>query len=154
MTDSPLRILIVEDEALLLMQLETMMEDEGHDVVGTAMTSGEAIALAKMVEPDIVFVDLQLLDGPSGIQVARYLRASDKTMVVFITANATRVPEDYEGAAGIVSKPFSQAGITATIRYLSQCIQGPPPRHPVPAEFRIAPDFHRRLGDEGLALAP
>ena len=134
----PLRVLIVEDEALLLMQLEMAVEEEGHDVVGTAMTSGEAIALATMVEPDVAFVDLQLLDGPTGVDVARYLRGSNKTMVVFITANATRLPTDYEGAAGVVSKPFSQAGIVATIRYLAQCVREPPPSLPAPAELKLA----------------
>ena len=139
--NEPLRVLIVEDEALLLMQLETTIEDEGHDVVGTAMTAGEAISLARMVEPDVAFVDLQLLDGPTGIQVARFLRTSGKTIVVFITANATRIPADYEGAAGIVAKPFSQAGITATIRYLVECVRSPPPQLPIPAELNIAPPF-------------
>ena len=131
----PLRVLIVEDEALLLMQLEMAVEDEGHDVVGTAMTSGEAIALAGMVEPDVAFVDLQLLDGPTGVDVA----GTEKTMFVFITANATRLPEDYEGAAGVVSKPFSQAGIVATIRYLAQCVRHPPPTLPAPAELKLTP---------------
>lgn len=135
----PLRVLIVEDEALLLMQLESTVEAEGHDVVGTAMTSGEAIALAGMVAPDIAFVDLQLLDGPTGLSVARHLRASERTLVVFITANATRIPEDYEGAAGIVSKPFSQSGMTATLRYLTECVRTPPPSLPVPAELKVAP---------------
>ncbi len=146
--DDPLRVLIVEDEALLMMQLETTIEDEGHDIVGTAMTSGEAIELARLVEPDIAFVDLQLLDGPTGIYVARFLRSSEKTIVVFITANANRVPGDYEGAAGIVSKPFSQAGITATVRYLAECVRRPPPDLPVPVELRVAPAFTASLGRE------
>ena len=149
----PLRVLIVEDEALLLMQLETTVEAEGHDIVGTAMTSGEAITLARMVEPDIAFVDLQLLDGPTGIKVARHLRASEKTIVVFITANATRVPEDYEGAAGIVSKPFSQAGMTSILRYLSECVRHPPPHLPTPAELRIAPAYRQHLRDLGGAAS-
>ena len=150
-TDDPLRVLIVEDEALLLMQLETTIEDEGHDIVGTAMSSGEAIALARLVEPDIAFIDLQLLDGPTGIYVARYLQATEKTLVVFITANATRIPEDYEGAVGLVSKPFSQSGITATIRYLAECARNPPPRLPVPSELKVTPVFSRQLGELGKA---
>lgn len=145
----PLRVLIVEDEALLLMQLESTIEDEGHDVVGTAMTAGEAISLARLVEPDVAFVDLQLLDGPTGIQVARFLRTSN-TVVVFITANATRIPADYEGAAGIVAKPFSQAGITATIRYLVECIRTPPPQLPTPAELNVAPPFMEALRHPGI----
>ncbi len=141
----PLRVLIVEDEALLLMQLETTVEDEGHDIVGTAMSSGEAIALARLVEPDLAFIDLQLLDGPTGVDVARHLRAAEKTMVVFITANATRIPQDYEGAVGIVSKPFSQAGITATIRFLTACTRNLALRLPVPSELKVSPDFKLRL---------
>ena len=141
----PLRVLLVEDEALLLMQLETTIEAEGHDIVGTAMASGEAIALARHLDPDVAFIDLQLLDGPTGIEVARFLRSSDRTIVVFITANASRIPEDYEGAAGIVSKPFSQAGITATIRYLAECVHRPPPQASVPSELSIAPGFARSL---------
>ena len=151
MTDEPLRVLIVEDEALLLMQLEASVEAEGHDVVGTAMSAGEAIALARMVEPDIAFVDLQLLDGPTGLFVARHLRGAAKTVFVFITANATRIPDDYEGAAGIVSKPFSQAGITATIRYLNECVRRPVPGLAVPAELKVAPQFQIAVA-EGRAL--
>ncbi len=149
--DEPLRIMIVEDEALLMMQLEASIEAEGHDIVGTAMSAGEAIAIARMVEPDVAFIDLQLLDGPTGIFVARHLRGTEKTMFVFITANATRLPEDYEGAAGVVSKPFSQAGITATIRYLHQCVRRPPPTMAAPAELKIAPGFQRFLSDGGIA---
>ena len=145
MIDHPLRVLIVEDEALLMMQLEASIEAEGHDIVGTAMSAGEAIALARMVEPDVAFIDLQLLDGPTGIFVARHLRGTEKTMFVFITANATRLPEDYEGAAGVVSKPFSQAGITATIRYLHECVRRPPPTGAAPAELNVAPGLQQLL---------
>ena len=70
----PLRILIVEDEALLLMQLEMMLEDEGHIVVGTAMSSDEAISVADKTHPDLAFVDIHLLDGPTGLSVAQHLR--------------------------------------------------------------------------------
>ena len=153
MGDDPLRVLIVEDEALLLMQLEASIEAEGHDVVGTAMSAGEAIALARLVEPDIAFVDLQLLDGPTGIFVARHLRGTAKTMFIFITANATRIPADFEGAAGVVSKPFSQAGIIATIRYLSDCMRRPSPDLRVPAELKVSTDFLQSLAHRSRIAA-
>ena len=151
--DDPLRFLIVEDEALLLMQLEASVEAEGHEVVGTAMSAGEAIAVAGMVEPDVAFIDLQLLDGPTGISVAQHLRGTEKTLFVFITANATRIPADYAGAAGIVSKPFSQAGITATIRYLSSCMRNPSPDLAVPSELRIVSDFANSMASRNGATA-
>ena len=135
----PLRILVVEDEALLLMQLEQTIEAEGHDIVGTALSAGEAITLARALEPDVALIDLQLLDGPTGLDIARFIRAEQKTLVVFITANASRIPEDYEGAVGLISKPFSQAGIVATLRYLHECVRHPPPRRAAPGELKVSP---------------
>ena len=115
------------------------------------MSAGEAIALARLVEPDVAFIDLQLLDGPTGMFVAQHLRGTEKTLFVFITANATRLPSDYDGAAGVVSKPFSQAGITATIRYLTSCMRNPspdltaPPRAEDRARVRQLPGTRRSL---------
>jgi CheY-like chemotaxis protein len=144
MTD-PLRILIVEDEAVLLMQLEAIFEDEGHIVVGTAMTAAEAIAVAEATTPDIAIVDIHLLDGSSGIDVARHLRESGETLVVFVTANAKRVPEDYEGAVGLISKPYSQAGMAAAIKYLNEFLRSPPPQAGLPTEFKLAPAYLEHL---------
>jgi len=141
----PLRILIVEDEAILLMQLEAMFEDEGHIVVGTAMSSTEAIEVARQTKPDIAIVDIHLLDGSSGLEVARHLRASGETLVVFVTANAKRVPEDYEGAVGLISKPYSQAGMSAAIKYLDECLRRPPPQRDRPQEFKLAPAYLEHL---------
>ena len=147
----PLRILIVEDEALLLMQLEETIEAEGHDIVGTAVSAGEAITLTRAVEPDVALIDLQLLDGPTGLDIARFIRAERKTLVVFITANASRVPEDYEGAVGLISKPFSQAGIVATLRYLHECVRRPPPQRPAPSELKVSPAHRRAWANSGDA---
>lgn len=139
--DKPLKILIVEDEAVLLMQLEALLEDEGHKVVATAMSSREAIELTEQTQPDLIFVDVHLLDGPTGVDIARHFRDSSNMTVVFMTANAKRIPEDYVGAAGVISKPFSQNGMTAAIRYLWQCIRRPPPELARPQEFVLAPAF-------------
>ena len=109
MTDA-LRVMIVEDEALLLMQMENLIEDEGHSVVGTAMSSEEAILVAEAVEPDVMFVDVHLLDGPTGVDIARRFRDRKNMMVVFLTANAQRIPGDFEGAAGVIAKRSPRRG--------------------------------------------
>ena len=87
----PLRVLIAEDEALILMQLEFLIEDAGHPVVGTAATSDEAIALARETRPDLVFVDLQLRGGSSGLDIVRALRDEAAMVLVFVTANAQHI---------------------------------------------------------------
>lgn len=88
----PLRILIAEDEALILMQLEFLIEDAGHQVVGTAATAEEAIRVARATRPDVVFVDLQLRGGSSGIDIVKALRDDGTMVLVFVTANAQHLP--------------------------------------------------------------
>ena len=141
----PLRVLIVEDEVMLAMHMEEMLEDAGHIVVGTAASKSEAIAAADATKPDLVFIDIHLLDGATGLDIAQHLRGSDETMVVFITANAKKVPADFVGAMGILAKPYSQAGVVAAIRYLEQCVRRPPPMIERPYEFTIAPAYERHL---------
>ena len=143
MTDA-LRVMIVEDEALLLMQMENLIEDEGHTVVGT-MSSNEALSIAEAVKPDVMLVDIHLLDGPTGLDIARKFRDRSDIMVVFLTANAQRIPSDFEGAAGVIAKPLSQAGIGAAIKYINECVRRPPPFLPLPFEFTLAPAFRDHL---------
>ena len=66
----PLKVLIVEDEALLAMELESLVEEAGHSVVGWATSSAEAKAMVDSTEADIAFVDIHLTDGPTGVEVA------------------------------------------------------------------------------------
>ena len=140
MTD-PLRVLLVEDEALILMQLEALVEDAGHVVVGTAMRCAEAIALAREVRPDLAFVDLNLCDGESGFVVAHALGELDGLMVVFVTANPLRVSEDFGGAAGVIAKPFTRAVVSHGIAYLEECVRRPPPVTPLPSGMRMAAPY-------------
>lgn len=141
---SPLRVLIVEDEALLAMQLDALLMDAGHEVVGWAMTAGEAIEIAHHAQPDLAFVDLQLGDGPTGIDVAREIQAIHAAVVVFITANSKMLPEDFAGAIGVISKPYSMQGIEAALTYLHEGIRTPPPGCVLPRSLTLAPAYRER----------
>lgn len=136
----PLRILIAEDEALILMQLEVILEDAGHIVVGSAATASEAIDKVRTTRPDLVFVDLQLRGGSSGLDIVRTLRGDGVTMV-FVTANASRFADDFEGAAGVIAKPFTEAAILDTVAYIEECVRRPPPKAALPLGLRLAPDY-------------
>nr|WP_279292589.1 response regulator [Methylobacterium goesingense] len=138
--------MIAEDEALILMQLEFLVEDAGHLVVGTAATADEAIGIARDVRPDLVFVDLQLRGGSSGIDIVRALRADAAMVLVFVTANAQHLPEGFEGAAGVIAKPFTEAVIFDTMAFFSECVREPPPRSAVPLGLRLAPAYRAALG--------
>lgn len=140
----PLRVIIVEDEGLLAMELELLLEDAGHKVVGWAISSNEAIEIANKVDADLALVDIHLVDGPTGIEVARYMAEKIATTVVFMTANAKLIPEDFAGAAGYISKPYSLNGINATLSYLQEGVFAPPPRSRRPFGFTLAPTFEQK----------
>ncbi|MDP4027280.1 response regulator [Methylobacterium sp. NEAU 140] len=141
MNGPPLRVLLVEDEALILMQLEALVEDAGHVVVGTAMRRDEAIGLAQALHPDLALVDLSLCEGGSGLDVAQTLRGMAGTMVVFVTANPMRLDDDLGGAAGVIAKPFTRAVVAGGMLYLEECLRRPPPVSLLPRGMRMAPEF-------------
>lgn len=140
----PLRILIVEDEALISMDLEIVLEELGHTIVGIAATSKDALAMAEAYHPDLAFVDIQLLDGPTGIDVAGVLSAKGATKVVFTSGNTSRIPPDYAGAVGSIGKPYSERGVRAALGYLSKGLLDPPPQCAAPSSLTLSPDFSAR----------
>ncbi|HZH08935.1 MAG TPA: response regulator [Microvirga sp.] len=115
----PLRILIVEDEFLIALELESLLQDAGHDVVGIAASSEEALALGRELSPDLAFVDIHLADGLTGIGVARELSDRHHVTVLFMTANANRIPEDFAGARGVIAKPYTERGVREALAYVT-----------------------------------
>ena len=139
MTGAPdLRVMIVEDQALLAMELELVLADSGCDVVGCAMDTASAFQIATRMRPDLALVDVNLLDGLTGPQIAQRLVAEFGCAVVFLTANLEQIPEGFAGALGAVSKPFDEATIHAVVVFAREFIHhrtlGAPPRR-----FRLAP---------------
>lgn len=133
-----LRILVVEDEALIALELECLLADLGHVIVGVAASSSEAIALGRAAAPDVALVDIHLVDGPTGVAVARALSSDPRTSVVFMTANAKRIPGDFAGAIGVIAKPYSERAVAGTLDYVAACRAGHPPEA-TPDGFQPAP---------------
>ena len=105
----PVRILIVEDDLLIALDIEMTLEEAGHEVVGTATTARAAVDAAQEHEPDVVLMDLRLADGSWGGDAAREIRERLDTSLVFLSGNldpATRerlLPLD---PVAMLSKPF------------------------------------------------
>lgn len=138
----PLQCLVVEDEPLISMDIQFMLEDAGHAVVGTAASLSEAKALPDDLRPDVAFVDMQLADQSSGLDVNRMVQQRwPRAIVVFVTANPKRIPEDFAGAHGVIAKPFSMHGFVSALRYLQDGICEPPPVSPQPGSFIASPHF-------------
>lgn len=124
-----MRTLIVEDEMLLALQLEHEVESSGYRVIGLASDESEAIALVEREQPEFAFVDIHLRDGPTGIDIGRYL-ASRGIPFVFVSGNLKRIPADFAGALGAIEKPYSANGLQNALLYLRAVLSGddlPPP---------------------------
>jgi AmiR/NasT family two-component response regulator len=118
-----LRVLIVEDEVLLAMELESELEDAGHLVIGHAMSRGDVMSILARSQPDFAFVDIHLQDGPSGIEIGSHL-ATIGVPYVFMTGNVKRIPDDFAGAWGAIEKPYSAAGFRNALDYLTRRLKG------------------------------
>lgn len=135
-----LRVLIVEDEALLALDLEQSLLELGHVVVGTAASSGAALRLAGATRPDVALVDVHLLDGPTGVEAGRRIAEHEGAAVLFMTANVKRLPDDLAGALGVMGKPFTANGLASAMAFLGGALgDGAPP--PPPWSLQLAPSF-------------
>ena len=124
----PLKILIVEDEALLAMDVESMVEDSGHVVVGEAASLYDVEALTADIDPDLAFVDMHLARGTNGLDVSALIqRRRAGTIIIFVTANPAKIPPDFAGAHGVIAKPFTRNTFMSAISYLGEGIIAPPP---------------------------
>jgi DNA-binding NarL/FixJ family response regulator len=108
-SESRNRVLIVEDEFLIALDLEAAMTGLGFEICGLAPNGEEARSLAMSHQPDVVLVDVYLGGAREGIETARWLREVCDVSVVFVTAhtdNATieRIKEAVPGSP-ILSKP-------------------------------------------------
>ena len=137
----PLNVLIVEDEAILAMELENMLEDAGYVTVGWATCLREAEELMRDVSADLAFVDVHLSDGITGIEVADLFRRRNGANVVFMTANPKLLPEDFAGAVGVIAKPYTSSGVMAVLDYLQQGISAPPPVSHRPNGLTLSPRY-------------
>jgi DNA-binding response OmpR family regulator len=87
-----LRLLLVEDEPFIALDLQLLSTSAGHQVVGVADSFDSAIELAVSETPDAALVDINLRDGFSGVRVSRALTGDRQCCVVFVTGNAEQIP--------------------------------------------------------------
>ena len=109
-------VLIIEDEPMIAMDLETIVRDLGHDVAGIAVTADEAVALAKSTKPGLVLADIQLADNSSGIDAVRDILNEFPVPVIFITAFPERLlTGERPEPTFLITKPFQRPTVKAAI---------------------------------------
>jgi len=107
-------VLIIEDETFIAMDLESLVKNLGHNVIGVARTHADAVALAKNKKPGLILADIQLADGSSGLDAVNELLKVFEVPVVFITAYPERfLTGERPEPAFLISKPFLPAMVSA-----------------------------------------
>ncbi len=109
-------VLIIEDEPLIALDIQTLVEQLGHDVMKIARTHTEAVRAALKNRPGLILADIQLADGSSGLEAVNEILGTQEVPVIFITAFPERfltgqAPEP----AFLITKPFSADSVKAVI---------------------------------------
>lgn len=114
--ESATRVLIIEDEPLIAMQLEALVTDLGHQVVATAATRAQAVEAFAQHSPGLVLADIQLADASSGIDAVEDILAISKVPVLFVTAYPERLlTGERPEPTYLVTKPFREETVRASI---------------------------------------
>ena len=118
-----LRVLVIEDDALIALMLAEVLRDMGHLVCATARTPAEAIAAARQENPDLVLSDVKLRDG-SGIDAVEEIRPQ-QAGPTYVHDRRPGGPEIALPAAVAIRKPFSQDSLAKAIEKASAAAAPP-----------------------------
>ena len=109
-------VLIIEDEPLISMQLEGLVSDLGHRVIGTAATRSQALEIFARNPAGLVLADIQLADGSSGIDAVEDLLKFGDLPVIFITAYPEKLlTGERPEPTYLVTKPFQESTVRTAI---------------------------------------
>ena len=113
----PSRILLIEDETLIAMDMSNAITDMGHTTVGVARTKAEAISLARNEGPELILSDIQLADGSSGIEAVQDIISDDPSIaVIFVTGFPEQLlTGSLREPAFVINKPYRERQVMSAI---------------------------------------
>lgn len=130
------RILIIEDEALVAMELRFVLEDLGYEIAGTASDARTALGMVHDAEVDLALVDIHLSDGATGVELGRELAQRMGVTVLYMTANPGMVRDGVAGTIGVLSKPTDERAVQTAVDYALRRREGRPVEY-APPELQL-----------------
>lgn len=112
------RVLIVEDEIFVALEIEDIVTSANLTV--SAIAADSAAALRAAPESDIALVDLNLRDGATGPGIGQALAERYGIKVIYVTANPSQIGSASAAAIGVITKPFRSGTIKAALALASQ----------------------------------
>lgn len=116
-TNPPTRVVLAEDEALIRLDLRECLVEQGYEVVGEASDGGEALALIRETDPDVVILDI-MMPGMDGLTAAREIMSDRLAAIVILTAYSQRDLVEQARDAGAMAylvKPFQPQELVPAI---------------------------------------
>lgn len=121
------RVLIVEDEELIAMDMSDTVEELGHTVVGVARSEQSAVEMAQQTSPELVLADVRLRGGGSGTRAIERIIGKSPVPVIFVTGHPDGVHPDEGSSIYCVAKPFNREVLKQTIAHALKQSTGPRP---------------------------
>lgn len=122
----PNRILVVEDESIVALDIQNRLKQLGYIVPGFVGSAEEAIAKAAELRPDLVLMDIKLRGEMDGIEAAQRIKDQFGIPSIYLTAfaddNTLRRARETE-PLGYLVKPFDERELMATIRMAMRRLQ-------------------------------
>ena len=112
------RVLIVEDEIFVALEIEDIVTSKGLAV--SAIAADSAAALEAAAHSDIALVDLNLRDGATGPTIGQVLAEQYGITVIYVTANPAQIGEAASAALGVITKPFRSDTIEAALAFAAR----------------------------------
>jgi DNA-directed RNA polymerase specialized sigma24 family protein len=111
------KVMIIEDEAIIAMDIAAIVKEMGHHVTGVARTRTDAVALAAREKPDLILADIQLADNSSGVDAVNDILAQfDELPVIFITAFPERLlTGERPEPAFLITKPYAEDQVRSAV---------------------------------------
>jgi PAS domain S-box-containing protein len=116
--DRPARVLIVEDEALISLDIKRLLSNSGYVVAAVAATYDQAMRATETSAPDLALIDIHIRGSADGIETALEIRRKFQLPVIFVTAHADKKTLDRARETepfGYIVKPISALTLTSTI---------------------------------------
>ena len=145
--DTPIKILVVEDEMIIAAKISMHLTNLGYEVTGILPRGEEALVSVEENKPDIVLMDIRLKGDMNGIDTAIRMQKNADIPVIFLTANADEATFNKAKAAkpyAFISKPYKQVDLQRAIELTSS--------HLATAENNLPPDVNG-VGDQSFILS-
>ncbi|PZX18901.1 CheY-like chemotaxis protein [Palleronia aestuarii] len=111
------KVMIIEDEAIIAMDIHSIVSELGHKITGIARTRTAAVELGAKDRPDLILADIQLADNSSGVDAVNdLLQQFGEIPVIFITAFPERLlTGERPEPAFLIAKPYSEEQVRSAV---------------------------------------